>query len=58
MEVELLGSVEYIDGDVKIKVTKAGFRAPEAEITEAKGKEEDDEATLFWSSEGPDIPVL
>ena len=53
MEKETLLSVEYISEGVTIKVTKAGFKAPEvAELDkEDKGSEEEDEEVLFWSSD-------
>ena len=57
MDKELLMTVEYTANGISLKVTKAGFtpqEAPQDELTEAKGYEEEDneETILFWSADG------
>ena len=54
MEEQTLLSVEYVTDSIAIKVTKAGFKAPEVPDLdkEDKGSEElEDEEVLFWSSD-------
>ena len=52
MEENLLSEVHWSSGDTNIKVVKAGFKAPEEPLKEAKGTEEVDDELLFWSAEG------
>jgi hypothetical protein len=58
MDKELLHTVEYTSGEMTLKITKAGFNTPNTDLLEAKGTEESDEETLFWSSDNGNSPII